>query len=266
MSENLLSVRNLTKVFSGRGSPDFLALDDVSFDLSQGESLGIVGESGSGKSTTARIVVGIEQATSGSVSFAGVQPHRAKKLADRRLRAKQAQMVFQDPFGSLDVNQRLGECLREVIAVHGSPDGLSSLEYARSLLDQVGLSESHENSFPRQLSGGQRQRFAIARALTPRPRLLILDEAVSALDVSIQAQILELLVELREKHGMSYLFVSHDLAVVRQVCDRVLVMRAGRIVEMGDVDEVLLSPRAQYTQDLIAAVPGPGWKPPARRR
>ncbi|MEV4686127.1 ATP-binding cassette domain-containing protein [Microbacterium sp. LWH3-1.2] len=265
MTDALVTVESLTKSFH-TASGSVKAVDSISFAISPGESLGVVGESGSGKSTTARMIAGLETPTSGDILFRGAPVRPARGLASRRAQARRAQMVFQDPFGSLDPRQRLGNCLKEVIAVNGAPAGLSRTEYVAQLLGRVGLEERHSHSYPRALSGGQRQRFAIARALAPSPELVILDEAVSALDVSVQAQILNLLVELRQQSDVSYLFVSHDLAVVRQVCDRVIVMRHGEIVEEGDVESVLTSPSHPYTQRLVASVPGRGWRPPERRR
>lgn len=261
----LVSLRGVTKIFPG-SEGEFRAVDDVSFDVLPGESVGIVGESGSGKSTTARIVAGLERASSGTVEFWNESTRPARGVVARRAQARRVQMVFQDPFGSLDPRQRLGDCLSEVIAIHGTPAGQSAADYTATLLERVGLEAHHADSYPRQLSGGQRQRFAIARAMVPQPHLLILDEAVSALDVSVQAQILVLLNELREQTKLAYLFVSHDLAVVRQVCDRILVMRAGVIVEQGDADRVLDTPEHEYTKRLIESVPGPGWRPPQRQR
>ncbi|WP_439901163.1 ATP-binding cassette domain-containing protein [Microbacterium azadirachtae] len=262
--ETLLSVRRITKAFVVPAG-SIVAVDDVSFDVRAGESLGVVGESGSGKSTTARIVAGLEGATSGEVNFWGARSRPARSTVARRAQARRVQMVFQDPFGSLDPRQTLGACLAEIIAVHGTPAGQAPKDYAHALLERVGLAARHASSYPRELSGGQRQRFAIARAMVPQPHLLILDEAVSALDVSVQAQILTLLNELREQTQLAYLFVSHDLAVVRQVCDRVLVMRSGAVVEEGGVDRVLDEPQHEYTQRLVASVPGPGWRPPQRK-
>ncbi|WZO38620.1 ATP-binding cassette domain-containing protein [Microbacterium sp. LWO14-1.2] len=230
-----------------------------------GEAVGIVGESGSGKSTTARMIAGLERTTAGRITFWGEQTRPARTAVARRAQARRVQMVFQDPFGSLDPRQKLGACLAEILAIHGTPAGQSTNEFARTLLERVGLEAHHADSYPRHLSGGQRQRFAIARALAPQPHLLILDEAVSALDVSVQAQVLRLLSDLREETQLAYLFVSHDLAVVRQICDRVLVMRDGAVVEEGGIEQVLDDPQAAYTRRLIESVPVPGWTPPQRQ-
>jgi oligopeptide transport system ATP-binding protein len=264
MSSTMLEVESLTKVFSTRsasGREDFLAVDAVSFVLERGGSLGIVGESGSGKSTTARMIVGLESPTSGSIRFDGQEVEARPSAKARRARARKIQMVFQDPFASLDPRQSLGSAIDEVLQVHfrlPSPKRRARIE---QLFDQVGLDEQHLAAVPRNLSGGQRQRFAIARSLALEPEVLILDEAVSALDVSVQAQVLNLLADLRQELNISYLFVSHDLAVIRQITDTCIVMNRGRIVEQGLSSEILDRPKMDYTKKLIAAVPGPGWKP-----
>ncbi|MBP2326458.1 ABC-type glutathione transport system ATPase component [Kibdelosporangium banguiense] len=259
MNEPLLSVRSLRKVFGSRRSGDGLvAVDDVSFDLPQGGSLAIVGESGSGKTTTARIVAGLETATGGEILLDG------RPIAGSRSRrgGHGIQMVFQDPFGSLDPRQKVGNAISEILAVrHTRAERRAQV---LKLLSEVGLDERHAGEYPANLSGGQRQRVAIARALAQQPRVLILDEAVSALDVSVQAQVLNLLIDLRARLGISYLFVSHDLAVVRQVSDHCLVMQHGRVVEHGATGEVLDHPQDRYTRLLLDAVPRPGWTP--RRR
>lgn len=264
MTASLVSLEHVSKVFPSPGG-EFRAVDDVSFDLMAGEAVGIVGESGSGKSTTARMIAGLERTTAGRITFWGEQTRPARTAVARRAQARRVQMVFQDPFGSLDPRQKLGACLAEILAIHGTPAGQSTNEFARTLLERVGLEAHHADSYPRHLSGGQRQRFAIARALAPQPHLLILDEAVSALDVSVQAQVLRLLSDLREETQLAYLFVSHDLAVVRQICDRVLVMRDGAVVEEGGIEQVLDDPQAAYTRRLIESVPVPGWTPPQRQ-
>ncbi|XVV16993.1 ATP-binding cassette domain-containing protein [Actinoplanes sp. CA-131856] len=237
----LLDVRDLRKEFKG-----VVAVDGVSFSVAEGGSLAVVGESGSGKSTCARVVTGLERATSGTVTLAGA-----------------VQMVFQDPYQSLDRRQTVASCLNEVLAHHGL-DRRARRDRVAELLALVGLGEGHGAALPRALSGGQRQRVAIARALAAEPRLLVLDEAVAALDVSIQAQILNLLVEARAATGVAYLFITHDLSVVRHVCDDVVVMRRGRVVESGTVAQVLDDPREDYTRRLVESVPRAGWVP--RRR
>ncbi|MFD4399161.1 ABC transporter ATP-binding protein [Kitasatospora sp. NPDC058478] len=236
------------------------AVDNVSFTLAEGGSLGIVGESGSGKTTTARIVVGLERADTGRVLVHGRDrtEHRRGR-AHRLARAREVQMVFQDPYLSLDPRTSVGAALRETLRLH-FPDADHPRRIAE-LLDQVGLGEREAEALPRQLSGGQRQRVAIARALAVEPAVLVLDEAVAALDVSVQAQILNLLADIREQTGIGYLFITHDLGVARCVTDEVVVMRHGRIVESGPTAEVLARPRHAYTRLLLDSVPRPGWDP-----
>ncbi|MFI5860423.1 ABC transporter ATP-binding protein [Streptomyces sp. NPDC051546] len=240
------------------------AVDDVSFRLAEGGSLGIVGESGSGKTTTARIVVGLERADEGRVLIhgrdRGDRAHgTARGKAARLARAREVQMVFQDPFLSLDPRTTVGAALRETLALHFP--GADHARRITELLDQVGLGSREADALPRQLSGGQRQRVAIARALAVEPAVLVLDEAVAALDVSVQAQILNLLFDIREQTGIGYLFITHDLGVVRCVTDDVIVMRSGRIVESGPTQQVLADPQHPYTRLLLESVPRPGWDP-----
>jgi oligopeptide transport system ATP-binding protein len=262
MSEPLLAVEGLRKEF---GRERFVAVDDVSFGVAAGGSVAIVGESGSGKTTVARIVAGLERATAGAVRVDGAErPTGRLSTAQRRRHAREVQMVFQDPYGSLDRRQSARDCLYEVLRLHHGLGGEGLARRAAELLDQVGLDERQATVSPRALSGGQRQRIAIARALAAEPRLLILDEAVAALDVSIQAQILNLLADLRQVTGTAYLFITHDLAVARHVADAVLVMHQGAIVERGPIAEVLDRPAHDYTRRLLGSVPRPGWKP--RRR
>ena len=260
-SEHLLSVRALSKTYQLPGGHELVAVDGVSFDLAPGESLGIVGESGSGKTTTARIIAGLEGASAGEIQFGGRQVTGSRR---KRAAAREIQMVFQDPFGSLDPRQRIGAGIEEVLGLHFDLDRRARRARAASLLDEVGLIARHAEELPRNLSGGQRQRVAIARALALEPRLLILDEAVSALDVSVQAQILNLLLDIRERTDVAFLFVSHDLAVVRQVCERSIVMQHGRIVESGSTADILDRPSEQYTRQLVDAIPRPGWRPQRR--
>ncbi len=265
MTTAILDVRNVSKVFSRRRSTaddsGVRALDDVSFTLDQGGSTAIVGESGSGKSTLARIICGLETATVGQVLFQGAPRGAGRGRAARRQEARQIQMVFQDPYSSLDPRQSGHSCLDETLRVHTDRSARERRDIVAGLGEQVGLGEKELQATPRRLSGGQRQRVAIARALAVEPSVLILDEAVSALDVSVQAQILNLLVDLRRARGLSYLFVSHDLAVVRQISEHVIVMRKGAIVESGRTDDVLSNPKAPYTRLLRDSVPRRGWQP-----
>jgi ABC-type glutathione transport system ATPase component len=268
MTGSLLAVSDLRKVFrtrSARGeAEEFVAVDGISFELSRGGSLAIVGESGSGKTTTARIIAGLEAPTSGSVIFDGRALVAPRTLKERRERARRIQMVFQDPYASLDRRQTLDGALHEVLATHYREGRSWRTERILRLLDQVGLDAWHRGALPRDLSGGQRQRFAIAKALAVDPTLLILDESVSALDVSVQAQVLNLLIDLRARLGIAYLFVSHDLAVVRQIADTCLVMYQGQVVESGTTAAVLDAPVQDYTRQLLAAVPRIGWRPKRR--
>jgi len=237
------------------------ALKDVSFQLTAGKSLGIVGESGSGKSTLARLVMALEKPTQGKVIFKG---HDLNALPPDQLRQARSdfQMVFQDPYGSLDPRQKVLRIVAEPL--HStlnsrSGQGLSAQDLkdrAALALTEVGLRASDLDKYPHEFSGGQRQRIAIARALITRPSLIVADEPVSALDVSVQAQVLNLMMDLQDRFGLSYLFVSHDLAVVNLMCDDVIVLQHGQVVEAGSADEIFQRPQHPYTQALLAAIPG----------
>ncbi|CAM5584197.1 ABC transporter ATP-binding protein [Streptomyces abikoensis] len=230
------------------------AVRGVSLRIGAGETLGLVGESGSGKSTTARVLAGLQRPTSGDVRFDGRDISRA--AAGTRLRrelSRDVQLVFQDPYASLNPRRTVEEIVTTPLRVHTALGKEERRARAAELLEQVGLHAGHLHRYPHEFSGGQRQRIGIARALALRPRLVIADEPVSALDVSVQAQVLNLLMDLRDELGLSLLFVSHDLAVVRHFCDRVAVMRAGRVVESGPRDEVFGDPKAPYTRELLAA-------------
>ncbi|MGW8485594.1 ABC transporter ATP-binding protein [Streptomyces sp. NPDC055886] len=256
MSEPVLRAVNLTRAFGA-----VRAVDEVSFTLRRGGSLGIVGESGSGKTTTARIVVGLDRPDSGEVVVAGrTRPRTVRGRAGRLARAREVQMVFQDPYLSLDPRTSVASVLHETLRLH-FPGRTDRPERVRELLDQVGLTDRAADARPGQLSGGQRQRVAIARALAVEPAVLVLDEAVAALDVSVQAQILNLLADIREQTAVGYLFITHDLGVVRCVTDEVIVMRHGRVIETGATAEVLAAPRHPYTRLLLDSVPHPGWDP-----
>jgi ABC-type glutathione transport system ATPase component len=263
MREPVLEVSNLRKVYGRRGG-EVVVVDDVSFGLARGECLAIVGESGSGKSTTAKMIVGLANPTSGSISVDGHDrsfPARSSRM--RRRRGGEVQLVFQDPYSSLDPHQTPLSCVSEVLGLHTALRGRAIRTRALELLEQVGLSAHLASRLPKSLSGGQRQRVVIARSLAAEPKVLILDEAVAALDTSIKAQVINLLLDLRESTDVAYLFISHDLAVVRQIGDRVAVMRSGQIVETGAAEKVLLTPEHAYTQALVAATPRPGWRPGA---
>ncbi|RJT78360.1 ABC transporter ATP-binding protein [Arthrobacter cheniae] len=259
--DTVIEVEDLTKVFKIRGSwgrsTDFTAVDKVSFSIARGTTTAVVGESGSGKSTVAKLVLGLDGATSGSIRFDGVDITTLgrKEMFDFRRRV---QPIFQDPYGSLDPMYNIYRTIEEPLRVHGIGNARSREKKVRELLDQVALPSATMQRFPNELSGGQRQRVAIARALALDPEVVICDEAVSALDVLVQAQILNLLADLQSDLGLSYLFITHDLAVVRQIADHVAVMEKGKLVEQGTTDEVFDNPGTAYTQALLAAIPGAG--------
>lgn len=233
------------------------ALSDVSFTLQPGKSLGVVGESGSGKSTLARLVMALDTPTEGQVVFKGVDVHQTHGQALRQLRSG-FQMVFQDPYGSLDPRQKVLAIVTEPIKTLVEPaDGRTELrDRAAQALSEVGLRSADLDKYPHEFSGGQRQRIAIARALITRPALIVADEPVSALDVSVQAQVLNLMMDLQDRYGLSYLFVSHDLAVVNLMCDDVLVLQSGRVVEQGPASQIFQQAEHPYTRKLLAAIPG----------
>ena len=255
--EPILEVRGLRKEFG-----DLVAVDDVSFAVPPAGSLAIVGESGSGKTTIARMLVGLERPTAGTITACGRDRSRpARTTGERRTRGSEVQIVFQDPYTSLDPRQTAQATIAEVLRLH--PDLAADQRRARSgeLTGRVGLDERQARALPRALPGGQRQRVAIARALAAEPQVLILDESVAALDVSIQAQVLNLLADIRDSTGVSYVLISHDLAVVRQLTQDVIVLHRGVVVERGTTASVLDDPQHEYTRRLRASVPRPGWKP-----
>ena len=252
----LLEVVGATKKYRLRGrSEPFVAADAVDLRVPRGQTVAIVGESGSGKSTTARMALRLEQADGGSIRYRGddVSKIRGKELLAFR---RAVQPVFQNPYASLDPRYTIGQVVAEPLVVHRIGDAASRKKEVLALLDKVALPASFADRYPHELSGGQRQRVAIARALALDPELVVMDEAVSALDVLVQAQILDLMVTLQRELGLSYLFISHDLAVVRLVSHQVCVMRAGKVVETGTPDQIFDDPREEYTRQLIAAIPG----------
>jgi peptide/nickel transport system ATP-binding protein/oligopeptide transport system ATP-binding protein len=246
---------------SGRGGAgpfgkahEIRAVDGVDLDIPAGATTALVGESGCGKSTTGRLLLALESPTEGRVEYRGVDLAGLDAVELRAFRRK-AQVVFQDPFASLNPRQTVGSMLHEILQVHRLAERDGAGARVAALIDRVGLAADAAGRYPHEFSGGQRQRIGIARALSVEPEFIVLDEPVSALDVSVQAQILNLLRELQTDLGLTYLFVSHDLGVVRHIADRVVVMRAGRIVEQGEADEVLDRPREAYTRELLEAVP-----------
>lgn len=230
------------------------ALAEASFTLAPGETLAVVGESGSGKSTLARLLTLIEPPSAGTLKIDGADVTHADAALRRRLR-REVQIVFQNPYGSLNPRQTIGAALDEPLAMNTTLTKAERGERVREMMQRVGLRPEHASRYPHMFSGGQRQRVAIARALMPGPRILVLDEPVSALDVSIRAQVLNLLAELQEQLGLAYVFISHDLSVVRHIADRVLVLYLGRVVELGTRDDVFERPRHPYTRALLAATP-----------
>jgi oligopeptide transport system ATP-binding protein len=259
----LLEVSELTKHFPIKEGLLFdrtvgyvKAVDGVSFEIQEGETLGLVGESGSGKSTTGYCILQLIRPTSGTVRFMGRDLTQLKGEELRRVR-REMQIVFQDPYASLDPRMTVGDIVSEPLVVHRVGGRRARSETVRRLLEVVGFNPEFTNRYPHEFSGGQRQRIGIARALALNPRLIVCDEPVSALDVSIQAQILNLLKDLQQEFGLTYLFIAHDLAVVRAMSDRIAVMNQGKLVEMGPADQVYARPKDEYTQALLAAVPVP---------
>jgi peptide/nickel transport system ATP-binding protein len=235
---------------------DFVkAVDDVSFTVYAGETLGLVGESGCGKSTLGRALLGLINTHSGSIQYRGMELTRANRKTWLSLR-KEMQLIFQDPYASLNPSLTIGEAIAEPLAVHELyPDRKARKEAVVHILEKVQLKADHYNRYPHQFSGGQRQRIVIARALALQPKFVICDESVSALDVSVQAQVLNLLNELKAAFGFTAIFISHDLSVVRYISDRIMVMQKGRIVEIGNAEDLYLDPQTSYTQQLIQAIP-----------
>ena len=259
----LLKVRNLKKYFpvtSGiifqRETGSVKAVDDISFDIFKGETLGLVGESGCGKSTVGRTVLQLYRPTAGQVQFDNINLVKQKGTGLRNIR-RRLQMIFQDPYSSLNPRMTVGEIIAEPLKVHGIAKGSESSDKVRELLDMVGLNPDFVTRYPHEFSGGQRQRIAIARALAVNPEFIICDEPISALDVSIQAQIVNLLEELQSRLGLTYLFIAHDLSMVRHISHRVAVMYLGKMVELTERDRLYDNPQHPYTKALLSAVPIP---------
>lgn len=263
MTDILLEARHLHKTYRqrtgtlGLKTSTIHALEDVSLQLKRGSTLAVVGESGSGKSTLARGLLRLLSLDSGEVWFNG-QDFLALDKAALRAARRHIQMVFQDPFASLNPRMRVGEIIAEGLVIHGIGHAREQQESVIRMLKKVGLQADDAQKYPHQFSGGQRQRIGIARALILQPKLLICDEPVSALDVSVQAQILLLLKQLQQEMGLSYLFITHDLRVVRHIADEVMVMQKGKVIEQGSVETIYNAPQQKYTQQLLSAIPGHG--------
>jgi oligopeptide/dipeptide ABC transporter ATP-binding protein len=268
-TENLVEVEHLVKRFPvrqgvfSRAGAEVHAVEDVNLTVRRGETLGIVGESGCGKSTTARLILRLLDPTGGTIRFDG---RDISRLSQRRLRPlrREMQMIFQDPYASLNPRKTVGQIVGAPFAIHKTPGDTKAR--VRELLARVGLSPEHTNRYPHEFSGGQRQRIGIARALALQPKLIVCDEPVSALDVSIQAQVLNLLRELQQDFDLTYIFISHDLSVMRQIADRIAVMYLGRIVEIGPSESIYDHPKHPYTAALLSAVPRPSVEGDGRQR
>jgi oligopeptide/dipeptide ABC transporter ATP-binding protein len=260
MSDVLLSVRHLTKTFPIRGGlfnrplGEVRAVNDVSFDIQRGETLGVVGESGCGKTTLGRAILRLIEPTAGTIIFDGTDVRSLNRKELRQLR-RRMQIVFQDPFSSLNPRLTVGETVKEGLAIHNIAHGEAADKRVRELFEEVGLNPSYVSRYPHEFSGGQRQRIGIARALSVEPQFIVCDEPVSALDVSVQAQVINLLQELQRERKLTYFFIAHDLSVVEHIADRVAVMYLGRVVELGPAESVYRNPTMPYTQALLSAVP-----------
>jgi len=254
INPNLLEVNNLKKYFPMKGHRTLKAVDDLSFSIARGETLGLVGESGCGKTTVGRTLIRLYEPTGGKMSFDGVDVFALpeKKMLPVR---RQMQMIFQDPYSSLNPRMTVAEIISEPLEVHQIASGKAAEDRVSELLEMVGLSKEHANRFPHEFSGGQRQRIGIARSLAVEPKFIICDEPISALDVSIQAQVINLLEELQEKLGLTYLFIAHDISMVRHTSNRIAVMYLGKLVELASSTELYKNPLHPYTQALLSAVP-----------
>lgn len=255
-NENLIEVRNLKKHFKVGKGAILKAVDGVSFDIRKGETLGLVGESGCGKTTCGRTILGLYEATEGEVRFEGVNIHKLSKKEKREF-TKEAQIIFQDPYASLNPRMTVADIIGEGIDIHEIYTGKERLDKIYELLSLVGLNKEHASRFPHEFSGGQRQRIGIARALAIEPKFIVCDEPISALDVSIQAQVVNLLIDLQNKLGLTYLFIAHDLSMVRHISDRVGVMYLGNVVELSNSQELYENPLHPYTKALLSSIPVP---------
>lgn len=258
MAEKLLEIRNLKQYFNEGKANEVRAVDDISFDIYKGETLGLVGESGCGKSTTGRSIIRLYNATDGEVIFDGINVHGKKSKSDLKVFNRKMQMIFQDPYASLNPRMKVLDIIAEGLDIHGlTKNSKERKERVHELLETVGLNKEHANRYPHEFSGGQRQRLGIARALAVDPEFIIADEPISALDVSIQAQVVNLLKELQEEKGLTYLFIAHDLSMVKYISDRIGVMYFGKLVELAPAEELYNNPLHPYTQSLLSAIPLP---------
>lgn len=254
--EKLITLENVSKHFHVGRKQTLVAVNNVNMDIYKGETLGVVGESGCGKSTLGRTVMGIYNATSGRITYNGEEVN-LKKTKDRYEYSKKAQIIFQDPYASLNPRMTVGSIIEEGMEIHNMYDKEKRRERVYELLETVGLNREHANRFPHEFSGGQRQRIGIARALAVEPEFIVCDEPISALDVSIQSQIINLLKNLQEEHGFTYMFIAHDLNIVKYISDRIAVMYLGNLVELADSDEIYEHTLHPYSQALLDAVPIP---------
>lgn len=258
MAEKLLEIKNLKQYFNKGTSNEVRAIDDISFDIYKGETLGLVGESGCGKSTTGRTIIRLYNATDGEVLFNGENVHAKKSKKELKKFHQKMQMIFQDPYASLNPRSKVADIISEGIDIHGlakSPQ--ERMQMVEQLLETVGLNREHANRYPHEFSGGQRQRIGIARALAVNPEFIIADEPISALDVSIQAQVVNLMKKLQKEKGLTYLFIAHDLSMVKYISDRIGVMYFGKLVELAPADDLYNHPLHPYTQSLLSAIPLP---------
>lgn len=256
--EKILEVKNLKQHFQAGRKGVVKAVDGISFDIYRGETFGLVGESGCGKSTTGRTIIRLYDATSGEVKFNGIDVHGKKSKKALKQFNRQMQMIFQDPYASLNPRMTVKEIISEGIDIHGLiKNEIEKTKRVEELLETVGLNKEHASRYPHEFSGGQRQRIGIARALAVDPEFIIADEPISALDVSIQAQVVNLMKELQEEHGLTYLFIAHDLSMVKYISDRIAVMYFGKIVELADSEELYQNPLHPYTKSLLSAIPLP---------
>ncbi|MBE5666866.1 ABC transporter ATP-binding protein [Staphylococcus sp. SS251] len=256
--EILLSIKNLKQYFNAGKKNEVRAIDNISFDIYKGETLGLVGESGCGKSTTGKSIIKLNDITSGEILYEGIDIQKIKKRKDLLKFNKKIQMIFQDPYASLNPRLKVMDIVAEGIDIHHlASDKRDRKKRVYDLLETVGLSKEHANRYPHEFSGGQRQRIGIARALAVEPEFIIADEPISALDVSIQAQVVNLLLKLQRERGITFLFIAHDLSMVKYISDRIAVMHFGKIVEIGPAEEIYQNPLHDYTKSLLSAIPQP---------